>query len=295
MENSDQEKLEALDETSRQVVLDMQQNIRQLESEQRAKANGESPEVRAPIVEVSAVESDEDRARAMGWKSDPGDLAAGKVFVSATEFLARDALAKEKSNFEREAKELRETVEQLKMKMAMAEEKEKAKVIDDLNKKRIEAAQSGDTDRFLEYDQKYLNEVRGIPQSDKKESNPLWDAFMSKNGNWYNNDPTNKDLVFLAQIADSEVSKLNIPAQEKLDYVENRVRAGFPDRFKVAPKVVAAPNPVEAKTPPPRNNLASYNSLDDNQKTMFAAIKAADPTYTVEAYLNDYNKLNRGR
>ena len=236
-----------------------------------------------------STEEEKAAAKAKGWKDDPKDVDPNKTFVTAKEFLARADLMHEKTKFEKEAQELRQKLKELEDKVNKVEKRTTESTVEELNKQRLEAISIGDTQAFLDADAKYQEAVKSLPPDvpEVREIPVEGQAFVERNKEWFNDDPKNKHFVAIAQLADQEL--VNYPHFSKAqayEYIENRVKEVFPDKFK-APKVTPAVSPVEARSVPASSKEKRYVDLSNEEKRVYSKIKAMDPDYTVEQFISE--------
>lgn len=300
MDNTSQDaKLDSMseEEIRAQFAKEIEAQIAQLP--EGALDDPEEPVVAEVAKELENVEIvDEDKstpeekaaAAAIGWKDDPANVDPNKTFVSAKEFLARKDLVHEKNKFEKETKELRDKLKALEEKVHLVESKTINDSVEALNKQRLEAMSVGDTDAFIEADKKYQELIAKKPEPIKEveETPPEAKAFAERNSSWFNDDPVNAHLVAIAELADKELVKYpHFSKEQAYNYIENRVKEVFPDKFKEK-KPVAAVNPVEAKhTASPSAKEKRYIDLSFEEKDVYSKIKELDANYTVEQFLDD--------
>ena len=227
-------------------------------------------------VELQAIEH--------GWNPEGVE---GKRNLSAEEFMDRQPLYDEMRNLKKQARKLEEGMEAMKQMQKGIREREREKTIKELQQKKLEALEDGNYNAVIEIDDQIAEEKVNKPE---EVNNHQFEEWVDNN-EWYNQD---QELRTYADTLGSGYFATNPNAEPKevFAYVENEVKARYPDKFGNPRR--KAPTPVEgatrgrskAQTKDGSKHKASELSEQDRQimRTILRTGKMSEAEYLKEYF-----------
>lgn len=191
----------------------------------------------------------EQEAMDQGWRPKEDFQGEPDRFIDAAEFIRRGELFAKIEHQNKELKQVRTALEQLKQHHAKVEKSTYDRAIKDLQQQRKTALAEGDVELFdkLDNDVDELKEARDqfVEQAKNTpatpEVNPEFAQWVSKNP-WYEKD------VAMAGAADRigiQLARQGIPPMEVLKQVEAKIKEEFPHKFsnpnRTKPSAVETP------------------------------------------------------
>jgi hypothetical protein len=247
-------------------------DLAQMKAEVKAAAGiepkPEKPEASAPVadtkpdpeVEVSneEVEYTEIELEAMehGWRPEGVE---GKRALTAEEFLDRQPFYDEIRALKKDNKKLRTSVDKLVSHQRTIAERERAAALEELKQKKAYLLENEDYEGVVEVDEQ-IAETKA--QADAPDVNPNQEVFeeWSEKNDWYE---ANEEMKRYADMIGHGYGAANpgTPLEKILNYVENEVKARFPNEFGNRRR--EAPPPVEgASRGRSRSAKARYSARD---------------------------------
>ena len=248
------------------------------------KTEIENKEIEALESHLDGPETSEDveiekLARQMGWRPKQ-DLEPGKAFVAAGEYVRRGPLIEEISKRGKEIKRLESAYEELASTIKNLQTHSLEKERSSLDSRFSQAVLEGNEDEARkiveERDKLRILEPREVSQQSPAQLPAGTQEFLERNPWFLKEDSMSTAMRTFAIVEEQRVINGGMPQADAYKYVEDRVKAVFPDMFKnhesndlmlPAGKVSA----VESATPLPRKSkkTLSIHDLTPPQKKVF--------------------------
>lgn len=206
----------------------------------------------------------EREARKQGWRpqeefrGDPDDWVDAPTYIRR----GKEIRAHSKAENERlqsalaaanaQISEMRGTIDEIREYHAQMEERAINAALDRMKKERRAAVAEGNTELAAEIDEE-IQELKDAPrlaktgkkddaagtgggnandQGQQQQPDPAVTRWIKDNDHWYNAEPQNEDLVALANgVAGAVMNRKDLTVEQKLEEIDRRVKAAFPDRF----------------------------------------------------------------
>ncbi len=261
-------------------------------------------ELQPVVEEVSAVEAlpeverseEENLAMSKGWKPD----YEGVDKIDAGEFLRREPLFGKIADLSRKQREtekvLRETIE-YNRKLA---ERERVKELTEIQARRTEAVELGDTEAFAKVDEEYQKKIvepaysPNIAPELSEEDKKAFKEFQDKNGSWANRSTPENVKMLTAADQIYELLLAELPGKTTKEYLkltEEKVKAVFSHKFqnvkKEEPQAVSGGGRVSSAP----SNLPKYDALSSLQKHQCDLFVKSGGTRS--EYITQLKKLGR--
>ena len=237
------------------------------------------------IQEQPEVNEIEQQAREMGWKPKEEYEGDPTRWVSAEIYVARAPLYEELERRGKETKRLRQDIEVLKQNYSKMEEAAYKRALSSLKEQRKEAILNNELERVVEIDDQIeeLKEVKPTqPQVDLSDVQEKVNLWLQEN-KWYNED---QDLREYADGVGLALGRKNLPPDEVLEQVAQKVKKMFPEKFQKkpsAPKVEMTPSGGKLK-PADRVELT-----EDERKSMRTFVRQG--LMTEEQYIEQIKQM----
>lgn len=217
----------------------------------------------------------ETEARASGWV--PKDEFHGDEFkwVDADEFVRRAPLFKKIDIQTRELKEVKKTLDMLKVHHSQVRETEYKRALAELKAAKKEAYIEGNPDEILEIDDKIelvkdeqrkfeATQKADVEQTVTADIHPEFQAWMNRN-TWYEN---SKPMKAYADAVGIELRQSGMAPSEVLKRVEILVKEEFPNKFRNANRDKA--NSVEdtSKRGGGKNDSGAMSLTEEERRVM---------------------------
>jgi hypothetical protein len=249
------------------------------------------PEKVAEVTEETKPDPIAEKASKTGWTDKDAWVEAGKdpdEWVDAAEFVRRKPLFDRLHKQERALKEKEARLEAVSKYAAKVEEMTRKKVIAELEAKRLDAVQTGDTEAFERVD-KELNEVRKetpvVVEPTEPEMPPHLQEFVKRNDKWFEKD---EDMTDYALARAKKYFDQGIPGPEGMLKVEADVKRTFPHKFTNPNK--EKPAAVGAGSGERRAKSFGYGDLDEGQRDVWRSVKNI-PGMTIDKYITQLKDL----
>lgn len=275
--------------------------------------------------QASDISDIEKQARSLGWKSKEERLAEGKNnyhFVDAAEYIRRQPLFERIDRQGKELRELKSMNQQIAQHLSSLREEAYQQAVRDLEAKRIEAINEGDSSKALnierqvkdietrkQHDPLVQQQQATAPASETTAVHPEALAFQEKNASWYNtNTAENRRMMEAAMLADKQLCEQAyeqgqiLDPKEHLKLVEESVRRNFPHRFETkqeAPKKEASHTPttpmvgISSTSKEGSKSSTLIGRLTPEQRKIGEHFMRSNPKYTLEAYAKDLERMGR--
>jgi hypothetical protein len=244
----------------------------------------------------------EKAARDAGWRPKEEFSGDEASWVDAGEFLRRGELFAKISSQNKEVKELRKAIEDIKKHNQSIRESAYKQALQTLREQRAEAIELGDKAAYLqaETQEEQLKNAWKEEQKEQKEpeaksnGSDIFQAFLAMNP-WYVDDADKRSYADTVGAAYAEKNGISIPhatPEEQikiLKHVSRRVEEEY-GKSKPTPKVESGQGNVQ--TPQKTNPLAKVEAslTDEDRRAMNRFIKLG--VLTKEEFLKDYASRN---
>ena len=252
------------------------------------------------VVEQPEQTDEEKEAISNGWKPD----YKGPNKVSAYEFNRFGKMLKHQNELKSEITGLKDTVKQM---VQHGRELEKAgymKALREVDQKRRNAVELGDTLAFEEAEREVVDLHQKINQANEAEVQPevkqeqqqpytkteIEVQFENRNKDWFNNEsnPKSKEMteeayahgMYLVQQVNA--GTLQATPEQIIKKIEDRIRKVYPENFENQKK--SLPPAVGKSTTSPSEGGKESVKLSERQLKLWKEAHRADPTFTKEEY-----------
>jgi hypothetical protein len=234
----------------------------------------------------NVVDPIEERAAAMGWNKDfegePED------FIDAKEFIRRKPLFDKIDSQKRELKETQKAVKLLQEHNAKIAKAEYARAVADLKAEKKVALENGDADRLIEIDDQ-IADLKAEEKAVKPQPtiDPRFVEWTQTN-TWYTKDAELREVADEVGMSHSRSHPEKSP-DEILDYVVERVKKLYPEKFRNVNK--DRPSTVEGSstTTPSRKQTTEFVLSEDERRAMNTFIRAG--ALTKEQYIEQIKQV----
>lgn len=218
----------------------------------------------------------EEKARASGWRPKEEWVAQGRdpdEWVDAGEFNRRKPLFEALKKRGDEAKELKKQLEKVAAYAARAEELGRKRAIEELEAKRLQAVEVGDTEAFKAADDQLRELEKQAPEPVEPEPaepeipEEIKD-FAKRNALWFEKDV---EMTEFSVERTRYYRTKGMPMGEALAKAEADVKRFYSDKFVNPNK--EKPSPVAPNNAERRPARYGYNNLSAEQKAVFATLK----------------------
>lgn len=258
-----------------------------------AQAAAESTELTAPDIVEAPIENPPEikvepiveKAKGIGWRPKEDWSGDPDEWVDAAEFVRRKPLFDRLHKQERALREKEARLEAVSQHAAKVEKLTRERTIAELEAKRLNAVEIGDTTAFKHVDEQ-IREIQKeiIPEPPKNPPIlPEVEEFTKRN-KWFESD---EDMTDYAMARARKYADQGIALKDSLPQVEKDIRRAFPHKFANPNK--EKPAAVGSGQSEVRAKSFGYNSLDDGQKAVWATLKNSG--MTLEKYINDLKEL----
>ncbi len=292
-------------------------------SEEKLEAPSEAQVVPNTSEQAPETSEIEKQARALGWKSKEERIAEGKNnyhFVEADEYIRRQPLFERIDRQGKELRDLKSMNQQIAQHLSSLREEAYQQAARDLEAKRIEAINEGDSNKALSLERQ-AKDIETRKQHDPLVQQPKTEpeapsvhpealSFQEKNAYWYNtNTAENRRMMEAAMLADRQLAEqaaeqgLVLNPKEHLKMVEESVRRNFPHRFEAtkqeAPKKEASSIPstpmvgISTSSKDGAKSSSLIGRLTAEQRKIGEHFMRSNPKYTLEAYAKDLERMGR--
>ena len=281
------------------------------EDAQAIQERVEAGATEAGVEEVSSssepqVSESEQKAVEMGWKPKDQFNEDDKSFVGAEEYVRNQSFFDKIDTLQqRMRKQEHESKEQLRAVNAQVKESKRVgyeQALRDLEGKRNEAVELGDTDSFNTIDSEYarvrddlVNTNREIEQQAAAPAAPTDGEvqFKDRNSSWFNFDNQgNRQMAEQAIVINNHLmeSKPYLTEHQRLESVEKEIKSLYTNRFdnpnKAKPAAVA---PTSASSGRAVSGNVTYEGLSSDDKRRYKVCKEASEdmgdTFTFEDFV----------
>jgi hypothetical protein len=239
------------------------------------EGNQPEPEQKVQLTEI------EQRASESGWV--PKDQWDGdpEQWRPAKEFLDRGELFKKIEDQNKTIKEFRKTLEEFGKHHAQVRKLEFDRALASLKAAKKEALELGDADKVIEMDER-IDMVKDAQRTAAQqpvvnvpnvpESNPVFDAWVNRNG-WYNNNEAMRAFADL------------------LNKIEQEVKKEFAHKFQNPNREKASA--VEGSTNKGTSKKSDSYQLSETERRVAERFVKSIPGYTMEKYVEELKALNK--
>lgn len=253
-----------------------------------ADENIEVNEEAGKQLELSPVEQ---RAMEQGWV--PQDQWDGPEdqWRPAKEFLDRGELFEKINAQNRDLKELRKALVDLRNHNAKIAEIEYKRALADLKSQKREALADGNVDAVMDIDDKIeavkeAQQAHAAPEVPQpSEVNPIFQTWLQRN-KWFE---SNRVMRAYANDLGKELAMRGLSPAEVLEQVEQEVKKEFADKFRNPAR--ERPGAVEGSTHKGRSGSSETMELTDMERQVMQRLIKTIPGFTKEKYLADLKKI----
>jgi hypothetical protein len=247
------------------------------------------------VSEVETVETSvnptEEKARAKGWRPQEEFDGNPEDFVSAKEYIRVGEIIDRTKNVERMLNAVSKQNQEMYKKFQDAEIQGYKRAVEELKLNRQAALDVGDSvqaDQITEQMTAYKDTITQEEQKLKQNQIPQETLeFLQRNKDWFGVDQKLTRLTILKE----EELRLNHPEKsqsEILEMVEVEMSPHSKKAGKPTPRPLATPN---RSSESPARTKHSISDLSRDEKDVYNGIKQADPTYTVDAYIQQLKDI----
>jgi len=246
--------------------------------------------------------STEDRARLTGWvpegefKGDPERWSDAETWNNRTDEImpilksTNKRLETELGATQKEIVQLKQTMKKMAVASETITKRAYDKAVETIQKEQKSAINEQDGEKWeeLEKQKKELEESKpekvDTSQLDKPVYSQLQNDFFSRNASWYG---VNKEMTAVAYAKATEMANQGASDEVQLAEAEKRVKEMYPEMFENSRRSEETVS-IGEKQPKKPGKKSSFESLPQEAKDMYVALKRDDPDYKKEQYLKDY-------
>jgi len=236
-----------------------------LDAEVAAELKADEPE----YTEVEQKAIDE------GWNPDKGDLPEGTPFVDAEEYIKRGSFFRKIDSLKADNDQLRAQFNHLSENYQKANERELKKaadeyqnIIKELKAEKVQAMDEGDHQRVVDIDE----QMRSTPEpQEEKQEKPDYAAADEAIAKWKTDNTWYEEDEALGEQADmlaSQYAKRNIPLNDALPKISQRMKELFPHKFENKRRQSAA-SVERGGSPQPSAGKVSEKRLTKEELEMY--------------------------
>ncbi len=243
-------------------------------SEELDNVGGTEPQEQIQEKQYSAVEQ---KAMEQGWRPKEEFEGDPDAFIDAPEFVRRGELFSKIEHQSKELKAVKAALDALKTHHSRVKEVEYDRALKALQNARKQALVEGETERFLELEQRieevkeekeeFDKELKAVQAEPVRDINPEFTAWMDKNP-WYD---SNKAMRAYADKLGVELAQEGHNPSQVLQMVEREVKKEFAHKFQnqkaVRPQAVEASARSGAKPD-------SFQMTDEERTIMRKLVRA---------------------
>lgn len=242
------------------------------------------------LQEVVIPDPAEEKAKAQGWvpkeqfRGDPEKWVDAKTFAERGEKIV-PILKERNDHLEKEIREMKQTFQQFTDYHRQTEERVYNRAVKELESRRLQAVEDGDTDAFRQAEAERLELEKARPAVPVTPSEPPeFGAFKTKNS-WYGTDP---ELTAEADALGRGYADGGMDYSKVLEKVENTIKKLYPEKFTNTRRDETASVSFAADTGLPQKSKArTYENLPaDAKATCDKFVKQG--LLTKEQYVKDY-------
>lgn len=240
-------------------------------ADEPATETEEAEEAAAPEPKAEPELTDEEQQAAKGGWQPKGQYSGPEAeWVDAGEFLRRQPLYDRIKKAERKYRDVEKKLEGTTKFIQGIEERVRSQTLQEIEAERTKAVEDGDVEAFTAADKKYQEAQKPVePEPAEPELPEEVQAFATRNSAWFEkNAAMTEDAVTFTKFYRGKGMELDAALVE----VEKDIKRKYPEFF-------TNPNQRRPQTVSPGNRGSDakqrgYNDLNDDQKSVYAAIKA---------------------
>jgi|SRR5215213_1901649 len=234
-------------------------------------------------------------ARSAGWVPKEEYQGDENKWVDADEFVRRGPLFEKINSTNRELKEVRKALDQLKVHHHNVKETAYKEALAALKAEKKDAYVDGDPDKIIEIDDKIelvkeqqrqytAQKAAEAAQAVKQEVNPEFKNWTDRN-TWYE---TSKPMRAFADALGIELHQSGLTPQEVLKRVEAQIKEEFPNKFRNPNRDKAAP--VEGAGKGSGTSKNHYSLSSEERAIMQRFVRQG--VMTEDQYIAEHKKMN---
>lgn len=257
-------------------------------SEELDNVAGENPQEQTPEKQFSAIEQ---RAMEQGWRPKEEFEGDPDAFIDAPEFVRRGELFSKIEHQSKELKAVKAALDALKTHHSKVKEVEYNRALKALQNARKQALVDGETERFLELEQRieevkeekeaFDTELEQVKADPVRDINPEFTAWIDRNP-WYD---SSKPMRAYADKLGIELAQEGHAPSEVLKLVEREVKKEFAHKFQN--QKAARPQAVEA--PARSGGKADTFQMTEDERTIMRKLVRAG-AMTEQEYIAELKK-----
>jgi hypothetical protein len=257
-------------------------------SEELENTGGSEPQEQTQEKQYSAIEQ---KALDQGWRPKEEFDGDPDAFIDAPEFVRRGELFSKIEHQSKELKAVKAALDALKTHHSRVKEVEYDRALKALQNARKQALVDGETERFLELEQRieevkeekqeFDNELKSVQADPVRDINPEFTQWIDRNA-WYE---TSKPMRAYADKLGVELAQEGHSPSQVLQMVEREVKKEFAHKFQN--QKAGRPQAVEASAR--SGGKADSFQLSDDERTIMRKLVRAGAMSEAE-YISELKK-----